>query len=56
LSPSLEEKTDYERKLFEFFISLIQHQIKTLRLYPQIEEALSKSINSLEDRLKKLYK
>lgn len=56
LSPSLEEKTDYERKLFEFFISLIEHQIKTLRLYPQVEEILSKSINSFEDRLKKLYK
>jgi len=55
LSPSLEEKTDYEKKLFEFFISLIKHQIKTLKLYPQMDEVLSQSINSLESRLGKIY-
>ncbi len=56
LGLSLEEKTDYEAKLFSYFVSSIDTQIKTLKLYPHLDNALKQSIFVFEDSLKKFGK
>jgi len=40
----LEEKTDYEKNLFSYFIASIDLQIKTLKLYPRLNWVLKNSI------------
>lgn len=53
--PSQEEKSDYEKKLFSYFIASLNSQIKALKLAPQpLNPKLKERLNSLEDSLKKI--
>ncbi len=60
MGTTIDEKTDYETKLFSYFISSIDAQIKALKLYPRLDQILKGSINlfeqSLTDSLKKFRK
>lgn len=56
MAPSLDEKSDYETKLFSYFVSSIDTQIKTLKLYPRLDNILKESIAVFESSLKKLGK
>jgi len=47
MQPSLNETTEYERKLFDYFISLIDYQIKEMQLNPSIRENIKRSIIDL---------
>ena len=53
ISPSLEEKSDYERKIFAYFVSLMDSQIKELRL-KSLPKAVTKRIDHFEQLLSKM--
>jgi len=44
MQSSLNETTEYERKLFDYFISLIDYQIKEMQLNSSIREDIKRSI------------
>lgn len=57
LSVSLEEKSDYEQKIFTFFISLIDSQIKGLNLdYDNLNPEFQNHINEFAETIKTINK
>ena len=55
LNPSLEEKSEYEKSLFKYFLSAIEHQIATLQLdRAKLNFILRDRLDSFEKRLNKL--
>jgi len=54
-SPSLEEKSEYEERVFNYFLSTIKHQIDTLQLdRSKLNFVLRERLDSFEEKLKEL--
>lgn len=53
VTPSLDEKTDYEKKMFEYFLALMDSQIKLLKL-KSLPKSLTERISKFEKSLLKL--
>jgi hypothetical protein len=56
IAPSLEEKSEYEKDLFSYFLASINLQIKTLKLYPHLGKPLKTSISLFENASQKFAK
>lgn len=53
LSLSLEEKSDYEKKLFKYFIDLLQHQYSALVLEKHIDQSIKNRVGTFKKVLDK---
>ncbi len=53
LVPSFEEKSDFEKKLFDYFISSLDSQIKTLKLERNLDWSIKEQVNYFEQVIKK---
>ena len=53
LTPSPEKESDYEQKLFTYFIASINSQIKSLKLEPDLDPRLKERLNHFEETLQK---
>jgi hypothetical protein len=53
---SFEEKTEYERKLFLYFLSSIDSQIKALGLYSRLNQVLKNSVDVFGDAIDRFKK
>ncbi len=53
MSPSLEETSSYEKKLFEYFIASLDSQIKRLKLEPDLNPELKDHIKAFETAIEK---
>ena len=56
MEPTFDEKTDYEKRLFSYFLSSINSQIKALKLYPHLDQTLKTSISFFESAFQKFEK
>ncbi len=53
MSPLLEEKSNYEKKLFEYFIASLDSQIKRFKLEPDLNPELKNHLKTFEAAVKK---
>lgn len=53
LIPSFGEKSDYEKKLFNYFLNALFHQINYLKLGPDLNPTLRRRIDNFEKTLQK---
>lgn len=56
LTPSFEEKSEYEEKLFTYFVASINSQIKSLHLEPYLDPTLKKHLDHFEKSIQKFEK
>ena len=54
LVPSLSEKSEYEKKLFSYFIASLSSQISFLKLERRLNPALREKITYFENAIQKI--